>query len=104
MTLRLRYCFTFAALLLGTAITTRIQAQPFTDIAAGLTGVANSSSVAWGDYDNDGELDILLTGKTSSALVSKVYRNDGGSFTDIAAGLTGVRYSSVAWGDYDNDG
>ena len=33
----------------------------FTDIAAGLTGVSGSS-VAWGDYDNDGDLDILLTG------------------------------------------
>ena len=33
-----------------------------------------------------------------------MYRNDGGSFVDIAAGLTGVRNGSVAWGDYDNDG
>ena len=29
--------------------------------------------MAWGDYDNDGDLDILLTG----AGVAKVYRNDG---------------------------
>jgi hypothetical protein len=65
----------------------------------------DSSSVAWGDYDNDGDLDILLTGYTGSTQVSKVYRNDGGGvFADIGAGLTGVRISSVAWGDYDNDG
>jgi hypothetical protein len=75
----------------------------FTDINAGLTGVQNSS-VAWGDYDNDGDLDILLTGYTGTANISKVYRNDSGTFTDINAGMTGVRYSSVAWGDYDNDG
>ena len=61
--------------------------------------------VAWGDYDNDGDLDILLAGYTESAYVSKVYRNDGGgAFTDIGAALTGVRDCSVAWGDYDNDG
>ncbi len=33
----------------------------FTDIGAALTGVY-WSSVAWGDYDNDGDLDILLAG------------------------------------------
>ncbi len=76
----------------------------FTDIAASLTAVA-SSSVAWGDYDNDGDLDILLTGDTGSGYVSEVYRNNGdGTFTDIAASLTAVASSSVAWGDYDNDG
>ena len=77
----------------------------FTDISASLTAVY-SSAVAWGDYDNDGDLDILLTGQdASSTRVSKIYRNDGSdTFTDISAALTGVSASSVAWGDYDNDG
>ncbi len=57
--------------------------------------------MAWGDYDNDGDLDILLTGLGPS--ISRIYRNDGGTFTDIEAGLPGVNFSSVAWGDYDND-
>ena len=64
-------------------------------------------SVAWGDYDNDGYLDILITGTTtglSSDAISKIYRNDNGNFTEIAIGLPGVYLSSVAWGDYDNDG
>ena len=79
-------------------------ADTFTDIGAGLSGVAYSSA-AWGDYDNDGDLDILLTGDTGSGRISRVYRNDGeDTFTDIGAGLPGVYYSSVAWGDYDNDG
>jgi len=76
----------------------------FTDINASLTGV-NIGSVAWGDYDNDGDLDILLTGYTGSGDITKVYRNDGdGAFTDINANLTSVESSSAAWGDYDNDG
>jgi predicted nucleotidyltransferase len=75
----------------------------FNNINAGLTPVS-SSSVAWGDYDNDGDLDILLSGYTGTAACSKIYENDGGTFTDISAGLQNVYYSSVAWGDYDNDG
>ena len=49
----------------------------FTDINAGLPGVYDSS-VAWGDYDNDGDLDILLTGQrgTSGSQITRVYRSD----------------------------
>jgi hypothetical protein len=76
----------------------------FTDVAAGLQGVY-AGSVTWGDYDNDGDLDILLAGWTEPGTATHVYRNEGaGSFFDIAAGLTGVWVSSVAWGDCDNDG
>ncbi len=77
----------------------------FTDIQADLVGVKNGSS-NWGDYDNDGDLDILITGKTANNdIISKVYRNDGDDqFTDINAGLKGVCFSSSQWGDYDNDG
>ena len=56
-------------------------AQPFTDIGAGLSATGYPST-SWGDYDNDGDLDILIAGS-----VSKIYRNDSGSFTDIGAGL-----------------
>jgi hypothetical protein len=75
----------------------------FTDIDAGLTAVSFSSAT-WGDYDSDGDLDILLAGKTDDAEASIVYRNDDGTFVDIGAGLIGVVWSFVAWGDYDNDG
>jgi predicted nucleotidyltransferase len=74
------------------------------DTGFSLTGVENSS-VAFGDYDNDGDLDILLTGYSDSGRIAKVYRNTGGSFSeDTGISLTGVSYSSVAFGDYDNDG
>jgi hypothetical protein len=75
----------------------------FIDINAGLEGV-DESSVAWGDYDNDGDLDILITGNSGTSYSTKIYRNDNGSFTDIDADLPTIVDGSVAWGDYDNDG
>jgi hypothetical protein len=66
----------------------------------------NSSSAAWGDYNNDGFLDFLIIGNSDSGLVSKIYENDGnGNFIELnMANITGVSGGSVAWGDYDNDG
>jgi hypothetical protein len=63
-------------------------------------------SVAWGDYDNDGRLDLLLAGFGNSGAISQIYHNNGdGTFTlDPNAALPGVYNGSVAWGDYDNDG
>jgi len=78
----------------------------FTDSGISFTGVYNGSA-AWGDYDNDGDLDLLVTGTTAFTLnsLSKVYRNDGGgTFTEIASGLPGIYRSSVSWGDVDRDG
>src|SRR5688572_28268671 len=69
----------------------------------GLPAVSGSS-VAWGDYDNDGRLDFLLAGSG----ISQLWRNTGSGFSNmtasVAPGLPGVSGSSVAWGDYDNDG
>jgi predicted nucleotidyltransferase len=74
------------------------------DTGIAIPGVSNSS-VAFGDYDNDSDLDILITGHDSSSGTAKIYRNDDGNFTeDTGATLPGVTNSSVAFGDYVNDG
>jgi hypothetical protein len=62
------------------------------------------NGVAWGDYDNDGYLDLFMA---SSPGNDALYHNNGdGTFTQI---LTGNPVSdsggfSCAWMDYDNDG
>jgi len=73
------------------------------DINAALTGV-QYCSLSWGDYDNDGDLDLALAGSDVGVRVSNIYRNDGGNFVDIGASLTGVFIVLFSWGDYDADG
>ena len=64
---------------------------------AGLSAVY-LSSVAWGDYDNDGDLDLLLTGTNDGTNgIARIYRNDGGLFTNLNAPLTGVHRGGAAW-------
>ena len=78
----------------------------FTELATGLTGV-DECSLAWGDADNDGDLDLAVAGHTGSGYITKVYENRNGQLDaawELATGLTGVLRCSLAWGDADNDG
>ena len=79
----------------------------FTDVteAAGVSGHGYAMGVAAGDFDNDGFIDLFVTGLDANTL----YRNKGdGTFEDITdqAGLGGKHGWSVSagWFDYDNDG
>lgn len=60
--------------------------------------------VAIGDYDNDGKVDIFISGVGGSRLF---HNEGGGKFTDVtaSAGVAGGEFSSsAAFFDYDNDG
>ena len=75
----------------------------FTQISAGLPGRSHGA-VAGADYDNDGDLDLLLTGSDGSNPRTTLYRNDNGTLVDSGIALTAVTASAIAWGDYDRDG
>ena len=61
---------------------------------------------AWGDYDNDGDLDLAFVGQsaTGSPLL-QVLRYQNNAFTDVPVDvLTPMDFATVIWGDYDSDG
>ena len=89
----------------------------FSDVTAqaGVTTTANTWSAVWGDYDNDGFLDLFVTNAGASALgagnANMLYHNNGdGTFTNKASD-EGLQlqdnvslHKGSAWGDYNNDG
>lgn len=79
----------------------------FTEVSA-MAGVdlrAWANACAWGDYDNDGRLDLFVSSYGRNFL----YHNKGnGTFEEVGA-KTGIGkfenyWAGVAWGDYDLDG
>jgi hypothetical protein len=94
-------------------------------VASGLGEPIASHSAAWGDFDNDGRVDLYVCGEYASSSADglfagddsliradprnhgRLYRNNGdGTFADVAerAGVRNDRYAKgAAWGDYDSD-
>ncbi|MBS3741873.1 MAG: T9SS type A sorting domain-containing protein [Candidatus Cloacimonetes bacterium] len=76
----------------------------FTDVYTPFAGIGNGTC-SWIDYDNDGDLDVFLSGqKAIDFYISKFYENEDGSFTEITTDILPLTSSSSDWGDYDNDG
>ncbi|MEI6883568.1 MAG: FG-GAP-like repeat-containing protein [Bacteroidota bacterium] len=64
-----------------------------------------SGQLAWGDFDNDGDQDLVIGGiYGNNDRKTIIYRNDNGQFVDIQAELPGVNYGTYDWGDFDRDG
>ncbi len=79
----------------------------FTNVApeAGVDDHAQSWSTAWADYDNDGDMDCMLSNISDQ---NRLYRNNGdGTFTDVFA-TSGIATQVGSWeiqhADFNNDG
>jgi len=78
------------------------------NVVYGINGQKNSWSTAFGDYDNDGFVDLFVANYDTNR-INQLYHNNGdGTFTAITSGNPIVADSasstSGVWGDYDNDG
>ncbi len=84
----------------------------FSNVAssAGVNDDSTGIDIAWGDYNNDGFLDLYLVNDVGAGYGAKnlLYKNNGdGTFTNVAgeAGVSSRGYGlCAAWADYDNDG
>ncbi len=83
-----------------------VAGKHFEDVTheAGVGFVGYGLGAAWGDYDNDGDLDLYVTAFGDNVL----YQNLGdGTFRDVtrASGVQDPRFSAgCSWADYDRDG
>jgi FG-GAP-like repeat len=76
-------------------------------VTSGIGTMPECFSGTWGDYDNDGDLDLYIS-MDSDGVVGILYRNnDDETFTDVtnlSGAINPSSSRSVMWGDYDNDG
>ena len=79
-----------------------------------VTGNSDKMGSAWGDYDNDGDLDLFVSRRDSGS-TGYLWRNGlnlsasppTGTFTNVtsSSGITDASgQRGCCWGDYDNDG
>lgn len=81
------------------------------DILGSLT--VEHGEVQWGDYDGDGDLDILVAGNikeidsTYTHMALRIYRNDNETYTPVDISIAGQGWfdiTAATWADYDSDG
>jgi hypothetical protein len=98
-------CLQGAVAAMGFIALPALSASAFTLTNVALPGVAYSSVVC-GDFNNDGQPDVLVTGADGAFNgISQVWQNHAnGRFTNLNAVLPGVSSSAVARGDFNNDG
>ncbi|QHI37582.1 hypothetical protein IMCC3317_29620 [Kordia antarctica] len=84
----------------------------YTEVAStlGLADQIQTWSSAWGDFDNDGDMDVFVGASSLSNGTHKLMRNNGNStFTDVTAAsgilpdLTNLGIENATY-DFDNDG
>ena len=77
----------------------------FTDVtqqlAPGLATIGMVTSALWSDYNNDGQVDLVVAGEFMPVAF---FQNRGGRLAPVSAQLPSGWWNSLTAGDFDNDG
>ncbi|GAB1445045.1 hypothetical protein MASR2M41_07030 [Flammeovirgaceae bacterium] len=75
------------------------------------TILSQDRTASWGDYDNDGDLDVFIGSQTQSVnpqYINRLFKNNGdGTFSEAVGSVVeegGLATFGSAWADIDNDG
>jgi Leucine-rich repeat (LRR) protein len=77
-------------------------AQQFTELTGTNFPSLSDSRSAFADFDNDGDLDLIMVGDNGTSYVTTIYRNDAGVFTDMNLSIQST-ILNVSVADWDND-
>ena len=89
----------------GTGRATALAEPQFELVQPDLFAASGGQPNCWADFDNDGDLDLFVGFREGVA--NKLYRNDNGTFVEVAAemGVADLNDTRAAsWGDFDSDG
>jgi hypothetical protein len=83
---------------------TKVSAQSFVDINADISGIYFAAT-GFADVNNDGHLDLLITGIGNDGVsLTKLYFGDGENFDEITStGLPQLNLGAIAWYDVNQD-
>ena len=74
-----------------------------TEVDANIPG--NVGTVDWGDLDDDGDLDLIISGNAdpeTDNFTTTVYLNNDGTFDGVFT-VEDVQQGTVRWGDFNGD-
>jgi len=90
---------------IGAACSEDYDGPVFTPVEPDVFEDSKALSNSWGDYDNDGDLDLVVSFETGEV---RLYEYDTGRFANIGPemglSITDRDVRAAAWGDYNGDG
>ena len=79
-------------------------AGTFIDVTPSNFIALHEGTADWGDYDNDGDLDLMILGMGASQHITRLYENLGNDqFMELQITQMEGRDGQLQWADYDND-